>query len=35
LRGRPCSESPARVGRDAGERRFGSGRFDSDMIPTG
>jgi hypothetical protein len=29
LRGRPATESPARPGREAGERRFGSGRFDS------
>jgi hypothetical protein len=29
LRGRPATESPARPGREAGDRRFGSGRFDS------
>jgi hypothetical protein len=35
LRGRPCSESPARLGREAGDRRLGSGRFDSGMVPAG
>jgi hypothetical protein len=29
LRGRPATESPPRPGREAGVRRFGSGRFDS------
>jgi hypothetical protein len=35
LRARPCFESPARAGREAGERRFGSGRFDSGMVLSG